>query len=271
MIFTGYIDESDTHGSTPDMTMAAMLSSAGRWQRCERRLRAIQREFSFSIFHGTTFATLNDEFEGWSGQKCYDLLMAFGNLVADHVTECITVSCEHEVYRKHFLDARPAKMHQTSQYGICFLATLDALSKIVAVRGPQHKLSVVIEDGHHNAMDTQRLFDERKGRLEKAGIDFLRSHSLLTKKQCPLLMLADITSHGHALEQRAVRSGGAPHFSERDEREPSRGETGWTIYEVTPAYLTALIGEFNSGRVAAREDYLRRKQASLDAKQAVER
>jgi hypothetical protein len=270
MIFTGYIDESDTHGSTPDMTLAAMLSSAGRWERCGRRLKAIQSDFGFSIFHGTTFAALKGEFEGWSRQKCYDLLMAFGSLVANHVTECVTVSCEYEVYKKHFLDVRPAKMHQTSQYGICFLAMLDALSKVVAAQGPQHKLSVVIEDGHTNATDTRRLFDERKGRLEKAGVDFLRSHSLFTKKQCPLLMLADITSHGHALEQRAVRSGDAPNFAERNEREPRRGETGWTIYEVTPGYLAALIEEFNSGRVAVHQDYLRRKQAWLNAKQAVE-
>src|ERR1700689_3280291 len=120
MIFTGYIAESDPHGPTPNMTLAAMLSSAGRWERCARRLKGIQHDFGFSVFHGTTFAGLKGEFEGWSGQKCYDLLMAFGHLVADHVTECITVSCEYGVYKKHFLDVRPDKMHQTSQYGICF-------------------------------------------------------------------------------------------------------------------------------------------------------
>ena len=264
MIFTGYIDESDTHGPTPNMTLAAILSSAGRWERCGRRLRSIQRDFDFSTFHGTTFAALKGEFAGWSAQKCYDLLMAFGNLVGDHVTECITVSCEYEVYKKHFLDVRPAKMHQTSQYGICFLATLDALSKVVVAQGSQHTLSVVVEDGHKNARDTRRLFDEREQQLHKAGVGFLLSHNLLTKEQCPLLMLADITSHAHALEQRAVRSGGVPHFSKRNEPAPSRGETGWTIYEVTPEYLTALIEGFNSGRVAAHERYLRRKQLGAD-------
>jgi hypothetical protein len=41
MLFTGYIDESDTHGPAPDMVMSAMLSTVGRWERCERALKRI--------------------------------------------------------------------------------------------------------------------------------------------------------------------------------------------------------------------------------------
>ena len=265
MIFTSYIDESDTHGSSPNITLAAVVSDSKRWEICERKLANIQREFGFSIFHGTTFAALKGEFEDWSGRKCYDLLMALGNLVAKYVVECITVSCEYEIYEKHFLEVLPRKMHKTSQYGICFLAMIDALTKVVTGQGDHQKLSVVIESGHKNANDTKRLFEQRKQNLENFGMNFLRSHSLLKKEQCPLLMLADITSHGHALERKAVRSGRAAQFSDRGSPEPRRGETGWTIYDVTPEYLTSLINEFASGRAAAHEAYMQRKLAWLQA------
>lgn len=268
MIFTGYIDESDTHGPTPDMTMAAMLSSTGRWERCERRLRGIRRDFGFDIFHATEFRSRHEDFDGWDRWKQHDLLVAFGDLVARHVTECVTVSLPYATYKEHFLEKRPPKMHQTSQYGICFLAALDGLSKVGAGQGPQHKLSVVVENGHSNAPDTERLFKERRTRLEAAGIDFLRSHSLTSKKDSPLLMLADITSHGHTLERRAIVEQEAPHFAERTERAPRHNETGWTIYEVTPDYLAGLIEEFNYGRAAKHDAYLRRRQAYLDARDA---
>jgi hypothetical protein len=266
MLFTGYIDESDTHGPAPDMVMSAMLSTAGRWERCERALKRIQRNFGFTVFHATEFRSLHGEFAGWSEIKCRDLLMEFGNLGATHLTECFTVSLNYETYNTQFLEKRPSTMHRISQYGICFMGVLDGLIRNVTAQGPQHKLSVLIEDGHKNASDTARLFKERKERLDAAGIDFLCSHGLVSKKDSPLLQLADITAHGHTLDQRAIKRGDAPHFSERNEREPVDLEPGWTISEVTPEYIEGVIEEHISGRVAAHQEYLRRKQAWLDAK-----
>lgn len=58
------------------------------------------------------------------------------------VTECITVSLTYTLYKEHFLDKRPAKMHQTSQSGICFLAALNALSKVVIEQGPRSNMEL---------------------------------------------------------------------------------------------------------------------------------
>ena len=91
-------------------------------------------------------------------------------------------------------------------------------------QGPQHKLSVVVEDRHKNASDTARLFEERKERLDAAGLDLLWLHSLVRKKDSPLLQLADITAHGHTLERRAIKRGDAAQYSERNEREPAHLE-----------------------------------------------
>jgi hypothetical protein len=270
MLFTGYIDESDTHDPAPAMVMSAMLSTVGRWERCERALKRIQRNFGFTLFHATDFRSLHGEFARWSEIKCRDILMEFGKLGETHLTECFTVSMSYEIYKTQFLAKRPSKMHRISQYGICFMGALDGLIRKVMAQGPQHKLSVVVEAGHENAPDTARLFKERKERLDVAGIDLLcshsHSHSLVSKKDGPLQQLVDITAHGHTLERRAIKSGDMPHFSERNERDPTHLEPGWTIAEVTPEYIESVIEEYNSGRVAANEEFLRRKQAWLDAK-----
>jgi hypothetical protein len=134
--------------------------------------------------------------------------------------------------------------------------------------GPQSKLSIVVEHGHKNANDTTWLFEERKRRLEKDGIDLLRSHALAKKRDSPLLQLADITAHGHTQEKRAIKSGVALDFLERNEQEPVPGQPGWTVYEVTPDYIARIIDEYNSDRVARREDYLKRRRASLDGRVA---
>jgi hypothetical protein len=268
MLFTGYIDESDTHGRAPDMTMSAMLSTTGRWERCDRAYARLRKRFGFEIFHATEFRRLEGEFANWSEQMCVSLLEGLGQLSADHLTECFTVHCKHEVYKTHFLEKKPAKMHRISQYGICFLGVLDGMTRTVIKQGRQHRLSVVVEGGHKNALDTARLFIQRKERLERSGIDLLLSHTLAGKSDVPLLQLADVTAHGHTLERRVVERGDAPAFFERPIEVVEDNRPGWTVAEVTPEYLAALIEEYQRGRTAAAEEYVRRKQAWLDTRAA---
>jgi hypothetical protein len=188
-------------------------------------------------------------------------------LGATHLTECFTISLSYETYKTYFLDRRPQKMHQTSQYGMCFMGVLDGLMRAVTSHGPQSKLSIVVEDGHPNVKDTARLFEDRKRRLDTAGIDLLRSHAL-EKKESPLLQFADITAHDHAQDKRAIKSGTAQDFSARAEQGPAPGQPGWTVYEVTPDYIAGIIDEYASDRVAKQEDYLKRRKAWLDGKAA---
>jgi hypothetical protein len=270
MNFTGYIDESDTHGPAPDMVMSAVLSTSGRWERCSRALARTRRKFGFTVFHATEFRALRGEFEGWSAEKCFDLYMEFGQLGATHLVECFTVSLSHETYKTYFLDRRPLKMHQTSQYGICFMGVLDGLMRTVMRHGPQSKLSVVVEHGHKNAKDTARLFEDRRRRLGTAGIDLLRTHALEKKECSPPLQLADITAHAHTHDKRAIKSGTVPDFSARTEQGPAQGQPGWTVYEVTPDYIAAIIDEYNKDRVAKHEHYLKRRAAWLDGKAAAD-
>ena len=109
MNFTGYVDESDTHGRAPDMVMSAMLSTWGRWERCSRALARIGSKFGFTVFHATEFRALRGEFAGWPAEKCFDLYMELGRLGATHLVEAFTISLSHETYRDSFLGPPPAE------------------------------------------------------------------------------------------------------------------------------------------------------------------
>lgn len=268
MNFTAYIDESDTHGPTPNVVMSAMLSTEGRWERCSREFQRIRHKFGFSIFHATEFGALRGEFRGWDSYKSSNLYLAIGQLTEAHLTECFTISLSHETYRTCFLERRPRKMHQVSQYGICYMGLLDGLMGTVMRHGRQSKLSVVVESGHKNAPDTRRLFEDRKRRLDADVIDLLRTQVFATKEDDPLLQLADITAYLHALDQRAVKAGTAPEFSTRKVEGPVMAEPGWTVFEVAPNYISSIIDEYNKDRAAKNEAYLKRRVAWLANKSA---
>lgn len=264
MIFVGRIDESDTHGNEPDMVMSAMLGGSDEWELLRRRLNAIRRDYGFSVFHGTEFRALTGEFAGWSEMKCRKLLFDLGKAVSGTLRECVTVTCEYATYRDHFLAKRPAKMHQTSQYGLCFNVILDTLTyRVAQIRG-RHRLSVIVEAGHKNAPDTARIFTERKAAYQQQGMDFYRTHSLARKKDDPLLMLSDVTAYGSAREERVKRAGVDRPFTDSPGAEEPRGnETGWSVVEVTPKYISNLIEEFEAGKAAKHAEYLERRAKAL--------
>jgi hypothetical protein len=142
MLFTAYIDESDTHGPTPDMSMGAMLGSGRQWELFGRGLRGLQRSYGFKVLHAAHFKAREGEFSNWPLPKFRSLFDELGQLVEEHLTEAVSGTLKHDVYKQNFLGVRPQKMHATSQYGLLFLAILDALTVRVGEKGGNHRLSV---------------------------------------------------------------------------------------------------------------------------------
>ena len=87
MLFTGFIDESDTHGPAPQMVMSAFLGTGREWELFNRGLRRIQRDYGFKIFHGTDFKSRSGEFAGWAPGKYTRLISDLTALVRDELTE----------------------------------------------------------------------------------------------------------------------------------------------------------------------------------------
>jgi hypothetical protein len=75
-------------------------------------------------------------------------------------------------------------------------------------------------------------------------------------------MVADMTAHGFAMQNREIKAGAKTDWKDRKKMtEVNQGQTGWTILEATPEYLSALIDQFNDQQSSKLEDYLKRKAA----------
>ena len=159
MLFTAYFDENDTHGPAPNLVMAAFIGSARQWQLFGRKIRGLQRKYNFRVFHAIDFRATTGEFRGWNQTKRDQLLYELAVAIRDGLTDGVTISlpralCEEE-YRAPPV---PKGMTLDSQYGICFLMLLYMfIQRLQETHRPQ-KLNTVVEDGHKNVRDTERIF-----------------------------------------------------------------------------------------------------------------
>lgn len=171
MLYTGYFDEADTHGPAPTIIMAGFLGSRAQWELFGRRLRSLQRRDGFSVFHGNEFKAKSGEFSGWPDPKCMKLVEDLTTLVRDHLTEGLTVHLERERYLNEYrAPPVPKKMTLDSQYGVCFRACMRQVMEILWRDGKRHRLDVVIENGHNNVGDCERIFKDLKRRLERWSV-----------------------------------------------------------------------------------------------------
>ena len=211
VIFTGYFDESDTHGSAPNVTIGAFLGHALQWRRFEKRLLKLQRKYGFRVFHSKKFKARRGEFEGWPENKCISLISDLTDLVEHKLTMGLTLSLDHGRFMSEYRSAPiPKKMSLDSQYGACFRGCLAHLLNFLEARGNQDRLNIVFEGGHPNVGDCARIFYDLKKRWARAGADVLGSFAIDDKDSCPPLMVADMLAHTKAMVNAHADAGTLP-------------------------------------------------------------
>jgi len=193
VIFTAYFDEADTHGPSPTVILAAHVGHAYQWRQFEKKLARIQECYGFKIFHTKDFKAKKGEFKGWSDDKCARLCNDLTVLVRDNLTEGLTVFLERDRYLNEYrAPPIPKKMSLDSQYGVCFRACLRCLVDLLAERNYRDRLHIVMEAGHPNVTDCERIFLDLKAKFFRlAGADFLGTFTIESKTSCPPLMISD--------------------------------------------------------------------------------
>jgi hypothetical protein len=209
VIFTAYFDETDTHGPAPTVIMAAYLGHAFQRRRFNERLAKLQSREGFSVFHATEFKSRSGEFSGWDDAKCARLIDKLTNLVRDTLTEGMAVALSHERYLKEYrAPPIPKKMNLDSQYGACFRACVGRLFDIMVRRQYQDQLNVVIENGHRNVGDCERIFkDLREHCKNLAGNDLLGTFSVKSKIGCRPLMVSDMLAATYSMYRARTAAG----------------------------------------------------------------
>jgi hypothetical protein len=262
LLYTACFDEADTHGPSPTIVMAGFLGHARQWEIFGRRLRALQRRDGFSIFHASEFKSKSGEFAKWPDTKCMKLVNDLTELVRDNLTEGVTVHLERERYLKEYrAPPVPPKMILDSQYGLCFRACMRRLLDIIMADGKQHRLRVVIEDGHSNVGDTKRIFEDQRRRLkERRGLDLLGDIIFARKREHAPLMLADFLASSYSMMRSSRERGGIDYGAETPE--PPKGQAGLTFLEFLPDALRALKEDFQADRLETAAAWRARRQSA---------
>lgn len=236
--YTAYFDESGTHGGSQITVMGSVLARADQWKKFQRRFDEIKDKHGFRIFHTKKFKKKNGDFRGWDDDQCRSLMNDMGQLTAFGLAEGFVVSLDNADYKQFYRgESLPKKGTLDSKYGICFRTCLYRLIVEVSDRKYRKKvpdLHLVLESGHPNARDAERIFAEVKKEFAGRGSQILRTITFAEKDECDPLMIADFLAHSGFTINRNARATGIP-------LPPShpvpRGQAGITHIESTPKAL----------------------------------
>jgi hypothetical protein len=196
MFYTVYLDESGTHAGSPVTIMGGFIGAAEQWSKFESELKNLQAAYGFSVFHGKEFRQKSGEFKGWSDEKCLSLVADLTRLVSDHLTAGAFMPLPNARYKNEYYDVlKKRKVATDTAYGLCFRACvvhfLEVVGELDPSTGAVSTLNVVIESGHRNTGDAERIFAEMKESIRvNMGIEPLGSLTIAGKENA-LLMVAD--------------------------------------------------------------------------------
>jgi len=263
VIFTAYFDESDTHGPSPTIILSAHVGHAFQWRRFQAKLDKIQKKYGFKIFHAKHFKAKAGEFAGWSDEKQSALIHDLVELVRKTLTGGLTVFLEHSRYINEYrAPPIPKKMHLDSQLGVCFRACMRHLIEIVENNNYRDRLNIVMERGHPNVFDCERILNELRENYKIAGRDFIGTFTVASKGQCAPLMVADMLGSVHSMARAAVSRGEldmSQFFSG-----PHRKGAHLAFLELTPDSLCGLkkgFEEFRRFKIAHWRELRRRAES----------
>jgi hypothetical protein len=120
--------------------------------------------------------------------------------VARELQRGITFDLRHEVYSSEYrATPNPKGVPYDSQYGLCFRYCLSYLVNELVSTGKWHCLHIVLERGHKNSGDCEKIFDETKLTLQAKGFDVLGDFTIARKEEAAPLMAADFLAHSYMM------------------------------------------------------------------------
>lgn len=198
-VYTAYFDESGTHSDSTVTVMGGVLARAEQWRQFESKFADIKRHHNFKIFHTKKFKRKTGDFKGWSNEQCLALIAELSPLSASFFTDSVATSLDNQRFEDEYKGgANPKKLRLDTKYGLCFRLCLYHFVAQVLRRRHRKKyptLHVVLEAGHNNCGDAERIFFEVKAELDAMGCNMLKSITKSEKDECDPLMMADFVAH----------------------------------------------------------------------------
>lgn len=137
------------------------------------------RRYGFRVWHTKKFKRKAGDFRGWTDKKCHDLYWALQKVAGSGLTDAVAITLDNASYETNYkLGELPRKARLDTRYGLCFRMCLIHFVQEVLKRRRRNRippLDIVLEAGHANCGDAERIFLEEKNRWERAGLPVLRT------------------------------------------------------------------------------------------------
>lgn len=198
MKLTGYLDESGTHDASPLVVMAGFLGEARQWISFERRARRLFARFQVDIFHCIEVRRSEKDFAGWSIDKKLKFLDEFQHIINETLQVGMVAIISREDYAYYKSLKWPQKVRQDSLYSILFRACASfMIESVIATpqwkNGSEPTLNIIVEQGHKNAPDLTRFYEETKKRIGPHNA--MGGLSFGDKANCLPLAAADLLAY----------------------------------------------------------------------------
>lgn len=211
MILTAYLDESGTHGGSPVTVMGGILGRADQWARFATAFEQLKQKHGFQLLHTKKFKKRDGDFKGWSAADCVNLVNDLAPITIDSFADLLVMILDNETYETVYRQrTNPKKGRFDSKYGLCFRSCVwhcleQAYKRRLRKKLP--RLHVVLESGHRNAGDAERIFYEMKNELRDSNYDMLETITFADKQTCDPLMMADFVAHTNYWREIEKRAG----------------------------------------------------------------
>jgi hypothetical protein len=241
-VYTGYLDESGTHDGSPLTVMGGVLARAEQWRDFEKKFAAVQSRYGFKVWHTKKFKKKAGDFKGWTNEKCESLYWDMGRISGSGLTDIVALTLDNASYEVDYKAGDlPRRARLDTKYGLCFRFCLVHFMREVLKRRRGNKvppLHIVLEAGHANFGDAERIFLEEKRLWTPTGVPILRTLTKADKDDCGGLMLADFAAHSEYLIEKKQIATGVPR--NRCTAVVPKGMTPSTHIQFTPGMLRDL-------------------------------
>ena len=202
MIVTVYIDESGTHDSGVTV-LGGWVGRLGQWSGFDPPWRKLLKNNGLDYFHSKSMRQSKGQFRDWKVFEKFAFTQRAAEIALKHLEFGFTVALSDAAYEQHYIAGyRPKKIPLDTRYGLCFRHCLSLVPMMAkdAFRGRDLDINFVLESGHKNAGDAQRIFDRVKTQGLKNPdeikiVEMLETLTFEDKARWPGLQVADINAY----------------------------------------------------------------------------
>jgi ASC-1-like (ASCH) protein len=199
MIVTVYIDESGTHESSVTI-LGGWVGRLGQWANFDPKWRRLLKRSRPTYFHSKKLRHSKGKFKGWSITE-KQAFMAKAAKFGKELEFGFTIILADEDYQQHYVAGqRPKEVQLDTRYGICFRYCLGMIPPLAmqAFGTKDLEISFVLESGHQNFGDAERIFKkvkESREAIEQEIVKTLKSVTAGDKIDFAGLQIADVVAY----------------------------------------------------------------------------